>query len=192
MAIQIKSGCKVQMTYRLLDTAGSVLEEKTPDSPYEYIQGEGQILPAIERIVEGKTAGYQFEVQLSPREAYGEYNSALVTDVKREVFPAEVEISQGMKFSTQGPTGRPVVVRVLEVDDEVVTIDGNHPLAGIEIIFELRILEVTAAERGVDGVYNELEVAQASASEASIIVTDEFGPGNITIGQKPGPGENYH
>lgn len=145
MPIKIKHGCVVKMAYRLTDTLGNLLEERTPETPYEYLQGGGQILPALERLVEGKTPGHRCEVQLTAREAYGEYDSRLVTEVSREVFPPGVEIEPGMKFSTQGPAGQPVVVRVLEADEKTITVDGNHPLAGIDLIFEIRVLDVREA-----------------------------------------------
>jgi FKBP-type peptidyl-prolyl cis-trans isomerase SlyD len=145
MAIKIKGDCVVKLVYRLTDTKGQVLEERTPEHPYEYLQGHGQILPALEKLVEGKTPGFRAELQLGPRDGYGEFNPSLVTEVSRTVFPHGMEITQGMKFSTQGPHGQPIVVRVLDVNEKTVTVDGNHPLAGIEIIFELRVLDVREA-----------------------------------------------
>jgi FKBP-type peptidyl-prolyl cis-trans isomerase SlyD len=142
VAIRIEDNRIVQLAYRITDTEGRLLEERTPENPYEYVQGSGQILPAIERMVKGKTAGYTLEVQLSPNEAYGAYDPGLVAEVAKRGFPAGVEPAVGMKFSTVGPNGQPTIIRVIEVSDDTVTVDGNHPLAGLEVIFDLRVLDV--------------------------------------------------
>ena len=142
MGIRIARGMKVKIAYLLTDSDGRVLEERTPENPYEFIQGDGAIVAALERSVEGKTAGFSTEISLSPREGYGEYNSALVTDVPRTHLPAEIDLLIGMKFNTMGADGEPVIVRVTEFNDRVVTLDGNHPLAGLDLTFELRVLDV--------------------------------------------------
>jgi FKBP-type peptidyl-prolyl cis-trans isomerase SlyD len=143
MAIRIQNNRVVRLAYRLTDSDGRLLEDRTPENAFEYVQGTGQVLPSIERIVEGRTAGFCTELQVSPREAYGDYNPALVTEMARDKFPKDIEIHVGMKFNTTGPNGTPITVRVIEMDEKTVTIDGNHPLAGLELIFELRVLEVS-------------------------------------------------
>lgn len=145
MAIRVAHGRVVRLAYRLTDANGSLIEDRTPENPFEYIQGKGQIVPALEKIVEGKTAGFQAEVQLSAREGYGEYKPALVAEIPTSKFPTGSEIAVGMKFNTTGPGGQPITVRVIEVDEKKVTVDGNHPLAGVELIFELRVLDVREA-----------------------------------------------
>ena len=142
MAIRVQAGKRVTVAYRLIDKDGHLLEEKTPEHPYEYIQGQGQIVAAIERAVEGKTAGFQTELVITPRDGYGEYNSSLVAEVPRSQLPAEVEIEVGMKFNTTNTLGEPVVVRVIEINGPVITVDGNHPLAGLDLTFEIRLLDV--------------------------------------------------
>ena len=134
---------RVKIAYRMTDSDGRVLEERTPENPYEFIHGEGTIVAALERSVEGKTAGFTIEISLSPREGYGEYNSALVTDVPRSHLPANIDLLIGMKFNTMGADGQPVIVRVTEFDEKIVTLDGNHPLAGLDLTFELRVLDVS-------------------------------------------------
>ena len=146
MAIRVQDGKRVTIAYRLIDKDGHLLEEKTPEHPYEYVQGQGQIVAAIERAVEGKTAGFQTELIVTPRDGYGEYNSSLVAEVPRAQLPAEVDIAVGMKFNTTNSVGEPVVVRVIDINGAVVTVDGNHPLAGLDLTFEIRLLNVREAE----------------------------------------------
>lgn len=145
MALKITADRVVTITYRITDLEGRVLDECTPAQPYEYIHGRGQIVEPVERLLEGKTAGFTGEVNVSPRDAYGEYNPALVVELPRTHFPPGLDLKVGMKFNTMAADGKPVTVRVTSVDGDKVTIDGNHPLAGINLIFELRVLNVREA-----------------------------------------------
>jgi FKBP-type peptidyl-prolyl cis-trans isomerase SlyD len=145
VAIKIEVDRIVRITYQITDREGRLLDERTPENYYEYVHGSGQIVGPVERALAGKTAGYVVEVAVSPRDAYGEYNSSLVCDVPREHFPPDIEIEVGMKFSTPGPNGQVSTVRVIEIENGVVTVDGNHPLAGIELNFEVRVLDVRVA-----------------------------------------------
>jgi FKBP-type peptidyl-prolyl cis-trans isomerase SlyD len=145
MSVVIEKDRIVKLAYRLLDTSGRVLEERTPENPYEYMQGRGQIVTPVERALEGKTVGFVDEVMVSPREGYGDYHPGLVIDIPRSSFPPHVELKVDMKFNTHGENGEPMTVRVTEIRKDVVTVDGNHPLAGLDLIFEVKVLDVRAA-----------------------------------------------
>lgn len=162
MALKILAGRQVQLAYRLTDLEGHVLEERTPDHVYEYIQGQGQILPALENVLNGKTAGYTAEMQLTAREAYGDYDQDLVAEIPRSQLPVAVGLEVGMKFNTSGPYGQNMVVRLISIDDDVVTLDGNHPLAGMDIIFEVRVLGVIDLAAGK--VDSELESEDSTSN----------------------------
>lgn len=156
MAIRIQADRVVTLAYRLTDAEGRLIEDRTPENPFEYIQGHGQVVVPVERAVEGKTAGFRAEVSLSAGEAYGRYDSSLVAEIPRERFSAGGKIEVGMKFNTVGPGGKPIAVRVIEVDESTVTVDGNHPLAGVDLIFDLRVLDVREATG------DEVETGQVS------------------------------
>lgn len=143
--MKIEKDRVVKISYRLLDTGGRVLEERSPETPYEYMQGRGQIVPPVERELEGKTAGFTASVAVSPREGYGDYQPSLVADIPRASFPRDLELRVDMKFNTHGVNGEPMTVRVVEISRDAVTVDGNHPLAGLDLIFEVRVLDVRAA-----------------------------------------------
>lgn len=145
MAIRVAKDRVVTLAYRLTDSDGRLIEDRTPENPFEYIQGLGHVLPAIERVLEGKTAGFQWEIQVPPRDAYGAYKSSLVAEVPASHFPHASDVAVGMKFNTVGPDGGAITVRVIEVKEDMITIDGNHPLAGIELVFALRVLGVREA-----------------------------------------------
>ena len=138
----------VRLAYRITEAqSGRLIEERDPDNSYEYIHGSGQIVGPVERAVEGKTSGFRAEVAVSPREGYGAYDPSLIAEMPRASFPDAAKVAVGQRFNTLGPQGNPVTVRVIEVDEDVVTVDGNHPLAGLDLIFELRLLEVRDATR---------------------------------------------
>lgn len=145
MAIKVEANRVVKIAYRITDASGRLLEERTPENAYEYIQGGGQIVAPVERALHGRTAGFSTEVSCTPRDAYGEYDPSLVAEIPRAKFPAGGAVEVGMKFNTLGPGGNNVIVRVIEVDDAVVTVDGNHPLAGLDLIFDVRVLDVREA-----------------------------------------------
>ncbi len=148
----------VGLVYVLKDSEGELIEERTPEDPLMYIQGADQLLPAVEKAVDGKSVGFTTEVHLKAAEAYGEYDEELVAEVERSEFPKDVNISIGMKFETQGPDGDPVLVEVIEVDDQKIVVDGNHPLAGIDLHFQLEvksIREATAEEIDHGHVHGE-------------------------------------
>ena len=145
MAVNIENDRIVKLAYRLLDSNGRMIEEKTPDNPYEYMQGRNQIVTPVEAAIQGKTVGFSCSVHVTPKDGYGDYHPGLVIDIPRTNFPKNVEIKQDMKFNTHGENGQPMTVRVIEVRKDVVTVDGNHPLAGLDLIFDVKVLDVRAA-----------------------------------------------
>lgn len=106
-------------------------------------------MPAIENVILGKTEGFTASLGVAAKEAYGEFEDQLVATVPIDSFPRPQEVQVGMKFTTQGPNGEELAVRVVEVLEDQVTVDGNHPLAGVDIEIDLKILRVEVDE--VDG-----------------------------------------
>lgn len=149
MSIRVGEGTRVTLAYRLQTERGDVLEERTPENPFEFTFGSGQTLPAIENVILGKTEGFTASLGVAAKEAYGEFEDQLVATVPIDSFPRPQEVQVGMKFTTQGPNGEELAVRVVEVLEDQVTVDGNHPLAGVDIEIDLKILRVEVDE--VDG-----------------------------------------
>jgi FKBP-type peptidyl-prolyl cis-trans isomerase SlpA len=102
--------------------------------------GEGQLIPGFETGLIGMMVGDKKTVEIDPREAYGERNEELILDVVKTNVPENVEV--GMLLQTFGPEG-PALVKVLEIKDESVVIDANHPLAGEKLIFELEVMGIS-------------------------------------------------
>lgn len=136
----------VTLHYVLSDRDGSVLDDsRARRQPLEYLHGHGNIMAGLERALEGQGAGAELSVILMPAEAYGLRDEALVREVGRHAFPVE-EVAPGMRFQTPGDDG-PEIVTVLEVRDDAVVIDTNHPLAGQRLRYRLEVLEVRDATR---------------------------------------------
>ncbi|MDZ4082049.1 MAG: FKBP-type peptidyl-prolyl cis-trans isomerase [Bdellovibrionales bacterium] len=142
MSIRVGEGTRVTLAYRLQTERGDVLEERTPENPFEFVFGTGQTLPAIENVIRGKTEGFTASLGVAAKEAYGEFDDQLVATVSIASFPQPNDIQVGMKFTTQGPNGEELAVRVVEVLEDQVTVDGNHPLAGVDIEIDLKILRI--------------------------------------------------
>lgn len=142
--MQITEGTVVSMEYALRNDEGAIIDQSQPDQPLTYLHGHRNIIPGLENELSGKSVGDQVEVRVSPEEGYGEKNPALEQVVPKERFQGIENIEVGMQFQASTDQG-PVSVRVVNVDDEEVTVDGNHPLAGEHLNFNVTIQEVRAA-----------------------------------------------
>jgi FKBP-type peptidyl-prolyl cis-trans isomerase SlpA len=107
--------------------------------PLKAKLGEGQLIPGFESGLLDMTIGENKTIDINPTEAYGEYNDELIVEVPKNNVPENVEV--GMMLQTFGPMG-PSIVKVLEIKDEVVVLDANHPLAGKKLTFELEVVGV--------------------------------------------------
>ncbi len=151
MSIRVGEGTRVTLAYTLQTNRGDVLEERTPENPFVFEFGHAQTLPAIENVIRGRTEGFEASIGVAAKEAYGEFDEELVATVSLATFPVPADVQVGMKYSTQGPLGEEITVRVVGVDGENATVDGNHPLAGVDIEIDLRILGVEMIADGESG-----------------------------------------
>jgi FKBP-type peptidyl-prolyl cis-trans isomerase SlyD len=142
--MQIAKQKVVTIDYTLTDEQGDVIDTSQGDEPLVYIQGSGSMIPGLEAALEGKSAGDSLKVTIPPEQGYGPRDEELVHVVPRERFPADAEISEGMQFEAQGADGAHEVT-VVGVDDKNVTVDANHPLAGMTLAFDVKVIEVRDA-----------------------------------------------
>ncbi|MGY0559331.1 FKBP-type peptidyl-prolyl cis-trans isomerase [Luteimonas sp. A277] len=142
--MEIASNRVASIHYTLTNDEGQVIDRSPEEQPLSYLHGAGNIVPGLERALEGKSTGDTFKVDVSPNEGYGQRNDALVQTVPREAFQGVESIEPGMQFRAQTDNG-PLVVTVAEVDDEQVKIDGNHPLAGQTLHFAIEVANVREA-----------------------------------------------
>lgn len=134
----------VTLHYTLTDNEGKVIDQ-SEDGSFAYLQGAGNIIPGLENALAGKSTGEELSVNVSPEEAYGVRDESMLQQVPKNMFEDTGQIAIGTQFHAQGPNGEMLVVTVIEVQEEHVVVDGNHPLAGVELNFDVKIIEVRDA-----------------------------------------------
>ncbi|EGM69227.1 peptidylprolyl isomerase [Shewanella sp. HN-41] len=139
--MKITQHSAVTIHYRLSDQEGRLLEDSFSAEPMLYLHGTENLIPGLEAALEGKVKGEKLDVTISAEEAYGPYHDGLRQAVPLEAFGDIEDIVPGMRFIAETEMGqRPV--QVVEVKDDVVIVDGNHPLAGQALSFSIEILDV--------------------------------------------------
>lgn len=134
----------VVIDYTLTDNDGQVIDTSEGAGPLAYLHGAGNIVEGLEEALAGKESGDNVKTTVAPEKAYGMRHEEMQQDVPKELFGGVENIEAGMQFQSETEQG-PVLVTVVEVGDEVVTVDGNHPLAGVELNFDVTIREVREA-----------------------------------------------
>lgn len=137
-------GRVVSLHYTLTDDLGVQLDSSRGHEPLVYLHGFGNIIPGLERALEGCEAGFSSTIQVAPADGYGEYNPRAVFDAPRGQFPPGEDIQVGMQVQGQGAHGL-LNFTVVGVNDEVVTLDANHPMAGKNLHFAVEVVEVRDA-----------------------------------------------
>jgi len=145
MSEAIGSGKVVGMAYSLKNDAGVILDQASHAEPFLYIHGASQIVPGLEEALVGLKIGEKKNVSVEPDAGYGPVIPGLQMTVKKSQFPGVADIQVGMQFQAQSPEGHGMVFTIVEMKDEDVTIDGNHPLAGQTLHFAVEILSMRAA-----------------------------------------------
>lgn len=136
-------GDRVSVYYKGILDDGTLAEGTVEGDPYEFTVGDEAVKRIFTRLVLGMEEGESRTVVLSPEEAFGPYNPDFVIEVARSKFPPDAPLEKGIRMEVQAdPDGTPVEVSVLNVTSETVTLDGNHPLAGEEIIMTIQLLEI--------------------------------------------------
>lgn len=146
--MKISNNCFVSLDYKLFDGAGNMLDSSEGVGPLNYIHGEGHILPGLEDALEGLGVNEDHVIDLAPEQAYGERSDDLVQQIPREYFQVPGELEVGMQFEVEADDGGVILATVINVEDDLVTIDGNHPLVDQSLKFEVKILEVRESTDG--------------------------------------------
>lgn len=134
----------VTIHYTLKDDAGEVIDSSASGEPLMYLHGHGNLIPGLERELTGHEVGEQLSVRVAPADGYGEHDERLVQSVPLDALRGVKDVKAGMRLSAQTDEG-PRSVTVTEVSGESVTLDGNHPLAGKSLNFDVRIEGVRPA-----------------------------------------------
>ena len=135
----------VAIDYTLSNDAGEVIDSSAGAEPLVYLHGAGNIIAGLEKALAGKAVGDELDVSIEPEEAYGEYSAELITNLGREMFEGVDELEVGMQFHASAPDGGMQIVTIRDIDGDQVTIDGNHPLAGQQLNFKVKVVSVRAA-----------------------------------------------
>jgi len=132
----------VAIEYTLTLESGEEIDKSPPDLPLGFIAGTGQIIPGLEKALMGRVAGDSAKLVVEPEEAYGPFKDDLLKDIPKSQFPGDVDITPGMAFEAQGPNG-PFMITVAKVNDnDTITVDLNHPMAGKQLHFDVNVVEV--------------------------------------------------
>lgn len=134
----------VSLSYTLTDPQGKVLDSSEDTGPLAYLHGNDNIISGLEKALEGKNEGDAFKVTVKAAEAYGERDEGLVVNVPRARFQGVASIEAGMQFEAETAEGSRLVT-VTKVSDDMVTVDANHALAGIDLTFDVSVVAVRAA-----------------------------------------------
>lgn len=139
---EAKHGDTVTIHYTGTLDDGTVFDSTLGREPLEFTLGAGGIIPGFEAAVSGMTRGETKTVTIPPELAYGHYDDGMTQEIPRSAIPPEIELQEGMILSAESPDGLPISFVVRAFDDEQVTIDGNHPLAGRQLTFTLELVEI--------------------------------------------------
>lgn len=143
----VEAGTVVIMHYTLKDPAGVVLDSSSGREPLAYLHGAKNIVPGLERQLAGKRAGDTVSAVVPPEEGYGERQGPPQA-IERSAFPEGVELAAGMQVVAHGRDGQSFPLWIVEVADEQIVVDPNHPLAGVTLHFDVEITDVREASEG--------------------------------------------
>lgn len=144
--MQIAKDLVASIEYTLTDDAGNVIDSSVGGEPLAYLHGAGNIIPGLENALEGKKAGESLKVSIAPQDGYGEKNDGLIQVVPKEMFQGVETVEVGMQFHAQTEYGMQVIT-VAAVEGNNITVDGNHPLAGQNLNFDVKVIDVRAASQ---------------------------------------------
>jgi FKBP-type peptidyl-prolyl cis-trans isomerase SlyD len=135
----------VTMNFTLKDEDGNIIESTENAVPFSYISGNSQILPKLEETLDQMLIGTERDVKIDAAEAYGIYDEGAVKQVSREEFPVDVELEEGMRFVANSPDGKEMPFTINRIEENEITIDFNHPLAGKDLNFNVELIDVRDA-----------------------------------------------
>lgn len=139
--MKVAENTVVLIDYKLTDNEGEVIDSSEGAGPLAYLHGAGNIIEGLESALLGKEAGDEVIASIEPAKGYGERNEDMKQDVPKELFGGVETIELGMQFQSETDNG-PVMVTVVEIKEDMITVDGNHPLAGVHLNFDVTIRDV--------------------------------------------------
>jgi len=142
--MQVADNMAVSIHYTLTNDDGEVLDSSIGDDALVYLHGRENIISGLEKALLGKVVGDKFNVRIAPEDAYGELMEEMIQVISRDMFEGIDDIEVGMQFHADVSSGSGVVT-VVNIDEDDITIDGNHPLAGLALTFDVEVLDIRPA-----------------------------------------------
>jgi FKBP-type peptidyl-prolyl cis-trans isomerase SlyD len=171
--VKIQPNAFVSLDYTLRDEDGALLDSSVetgeaveaddddPPHPIDYVHGYGMLVPGLEAALVGLETGDEREIVVPAEEGYGEHDEDLVLEVEKSEFPDPSKVEAGDEFLAETPDGDEMPMRVVEVKDDSVIVDANHPLAGVTLHYKVKVLVVrTATEEEIENAARELAEAE--------------------------------
>ncbi|MFK8137190.1 MAG: peptidylprolyl isomerase [Bdellovibrionales bacterium] len=144
--MNIENDVVVSIDYTLTDSEGNVIDKSEAGDPLKYLHGHENIIPGLENELAGKVVGDELDVKVSPEDGYGIIEESLIDEVPKSQFQSVENLQPGAQVQAQTEQG-PLVFTVKEVKEDSIVVDANHPLAGMELNFAVKVLEVRAASK---------------------------------------------
>jgi FKBP-type peptidyl-prolyl cis-trans isomerase SlyD len=154
--MQVTSGAVVSFTYTLTDDEGVIIDSNVGRPALVYLHGHDNIIPGLETGLEGAATGERRNVDVAPEDGYGDVDEERIFELAKDEFPEEMPLEEGMQFCAETESGE-MTLTVTEVRENSVIVDANHPLAGMNLHFDVEVLDVR------QGTEEELELGQAVA-----------------------------
>ncbi len=142
--MQIDNNMVVTIDYTLTDADSKILD-KSEQGQFIYLHGAGNIIPGLENALSGKSAGDSLKVEIQPEDAYGHRDDGKTQDVSIDMFENRDDVQVGMQFNAEGPDGEVLFITVARINGDQVTVDGNHPLAGMTLTFDVDVIDIRQA-----------------------------------------------
>jgi len=139
---QAKDGDTVKIHYTGKLDDGTQFDSSEGQDPLEFTMGQGQMIPGFEKAVEGMAVGDKKSVNIPAEEAYGERHEQLIQEVPKNALPDDLQVEVGMPLQAQGGDGQVIDLVITTVNDESIIVDGNHPLAGQALNFDIHLVEI--------------------------------------------------
>jgi len=144
----MKNSRVISFHYTLTNKAGEVIDtSRDSKDPFSYMEGVGQIIPGLEKPMGLLSVGDVRKIEVAAVDAYGVHDTQLIVDVPRAKLPNSQELAAGDQFQASGPQGEMLLFRVLEINGDTVKLDGNHPLAGEDLVFDVEVIKIRDATK---------------------------------------------
>ena len=144
--MKITQDSLVQIHYTVKTKEGELIDQSEKDDPFSFVFGKDEMIDGVEKALRGREQGESLHIELSPADAYGEHDPELRQTLSKKHIEGLEEVEVGMQLQSETEDGETITATVVDISEDEVTIDTNHQLAGISLVFDIEILEVSAAK----------------------------------------------